>query len=178
MIFRDEEANGEAEKQKLHSQLHSAKVRISMPGFSQLSGRKEREMVRINIDATYMYFLLQEQRSEWETKVQEAVKERAAIEVSSISCIHVRRRITSQGVSIGILALTSSRQTKLTELQSRVSRLKLSSASSSSDENPRHSQEAKTRAEERLRRIIQRCELYVQRHQMLREMGVKGRRGN
>ena len=69
-------------------------------------------------------------------------------------------------------------QTKLTELQSRVSRLKLSSASSDSGAKPRHDQEAKTRAEERLRRVIQRCELYVQRHQMLREMGVKGRRGN
>ena len=31
----------------------------------------------------------------------------------------------------------------------------------------------KRRTEERLRRIIRRCELYIQRHKMLREMGTK-----
>lgn len=33
--------------------------------------------------------------------------------------------------------------------------------------------EEKRRAEERLKRLIRRCELYIRRHQMLREMGTK-----
>lgn len=33
--------------------------------------------------------------------------------------------------------------------------------------------EEKRRTEERLKRLIRRCELYIQRHQMLKEMSTK-----
>ena len=38
---------------------------------------------------------------------------------------------------------------------------------------PAREADEKRRTEERLKRLIRRCELYIQRHQMLKEMSTK-----
>ena len=85
------------------------------------------------------------------------------------------------------LFLTSvSSQAELCSLQSRLSQLRIASEKEAEEQRERREEEAeekngeafleeKRRAEQRLRRIICRCELYVQRHHMLKELGGRGR---
>ena len=71
-------------------------------------------------------------------------------------------------------------QNKLREAQSELATLQqeneeMDNATLSADNEDKSMSEAdeKRQTEERLKRLIRRCELYIQRHQMLREMGTK-----
>lgn len=66
-------------------------------------------------------------------------------------------------------------QTELANLQQEtqeVDEAMVSLSASQEDKSVREAEE-KRRTEERLKRLIRRCELYIQRHQMLREMTTK-----
>ena len=58
-------------------------------------------------------------------------------------------------------------------LQSELAKLQLTENTERSERarvKPQKSE--KQRTEERLKRLIQRCDMYVRRHQMLKEMGI------
>lgn len=63
-------------------------------------------------------------------------------------------------------------------LQCELAQLELAGTTEQSNAKERVSTvvSEKQRAEERLKIIIQRCEMYVQRHQMLKRMGIKMKR--
>ena len=69
-------------------------------------------------------------------------------------------------------------QERLHDVKSKLAGLKLDSLENQSLEGKERvlSLREKQRGEERLRRVIRRCELYVQRHQMLKEMNARGRK--
>ena len=69
-------------------------------------------------------------------------------------------------------------QTRLEEAQSELETLQQQRHEENMDTSTEQDQsfnmaDERGRTEERLRRLIRRCELYMQRHQMLREMGTK-----
>lgn len=65
-------------------------------------------------------------------------------------------------------------QSEVENLQSKLAQLELSSIPENSiaEDNASAKVTEKQRAEERLKKIIYRCEMYVKRHQMLKEMGI------
>ena len=63
-------------------------------------------------------------------------------------------------------------QTELAALKEQTETENADIAMSSHNESVNIAEE-KRRTEERLKRLIRRCELYIQRHQMLKEMGTK-----
>lgn len=69
-------------------------------------------------------------------------------------------------------------QGKLAEVRRDLQKLKAAPNPSGKEggRGRRLSRAEREKAEERLRRIIVRCDLYVQRHRMLKEMGIRGRR--
>ena len=98
--------------------------------------------------------------------------------VIGVNCGHVYKAICS------IILHTSNldpyiMQNKLKQAQTELAALKeqtetenIEIATSSHDESVNIAEE-KRKTEERLKRLIRRCELYIQRHQMLKEMGTK-----
>ena len=103
--------------------------------------------------------------------MHQASKEHASMEVrKQISTLVSDSVSQSQNGS-------SPSQNELAALQLQLAKMRTSQAVEE-DDTEQESLREKQRAEERLQRIIRRCELYVQRHQMLKEMGIRGRRGH
>lgn len=64
-------------------------------------------------------------------------------------------------------------QTQIQELQSTLKTLSVNAKGGKEPESLSERQVEKERAERRLKMLIRRCELYVKRHQMLKEMGIR-----
>jgi len=115
----------------------------------------------------HSYYNIQERREKLEAQMHQASKEHASMEV--------RKQISKSLKSI--TNGSSPSQNELAALQLQLAKMQTSQAGEedTTDQEPLRE---KQKAEERLQRIIRRCELYVQRHQMLKEMGIRGRRGH
>ena len=70
------------------------------------------------------------------------------------------------------------KQNELAALQLQLARLKTTSPAEEDSTSTQELLREKQKAERRLQRIIRRCELCVQRHQILKEMGIRGKRGH
>ena len=99
--------------------------------------------------------------------MHQASKEHASMEV--------RKQISKSLKSI--TNGSSPSQNELAALQLQLAKMQTSQAGEEDTTNQEPLRE-RQKAEERLQRIIRRCELYVQRHQMLKEMGIRGKRGH